>query len=154
MQHSRTASETKCFDIFANKRKFQSISDTLLRPQFYEKGFQSNHIWVVAMCILRPFFLRLIKRINCSSVFHTFNNSLGRFFNLAWYLIELCIIQYEASFMTQIWWHVCCCAILRWSRQMTLEDKLCLWPAKNLEIYIQISLSEVIDTFHFLFSAS
>ena len=53
--------------------------------------------------------------------------------------------------MTQIWWHVCCCAILCWSRQMTLEDKLCLWPAKNLEIYIQIILSQVVDTFHFLF---
>ena len=53
--------------------------------------------------------------------------------------------------MTQIWWHVCCCAILCWSRQMTLEDKLCLWPAKNLEVYLQIILSQVVDTFHFLF---
>ena len=55
------------------------------------------------------------------------------------------------NFMAQIWWHVCCCAILCWSRQMTLEDKLCLWPAKNLEIYIQIILSQVIDTFHSCF---
>ena len=53
--------------------------------------------------------------------------------------------------MAQIWWHVCCCAILCWSRQMTLEDKLCLWPAKNLEVYIQMILSQVVDTFHFLF---
>ena len=153
MQHSWPASEANCFDAFANKRKFQSISDTHLRPQFYEKVFSIQSYFSGCNVHFTAVLFTTHKKDQLLFRFSHFPQFFRSFFNLASY-INWIVYNTVWSFMAQIWWHVCCCAILRWSRQMTLEDKLCLWPAKNLEIYIQIILIQVIDTFHFLFYVS
>ena len=112
MQHSWTASETKCFDIFANKRKFQSISDTLLRPQFYEKFFSIQSYLSGCNVHFTAVLFTTHKKDQLLFRFSHFPQFFRSFFqpcvifdgmidlliskSMTPISIELCIIQYEA----------------------------------------------------------